>query len=69
VWLGAKKYLPVYIGYSDAAEMIKGKEFSKVGDLVDDFAGNSVIIAGILPETKTTLDMMHFVGPNFDVKN
>ena len=69
VWLGSKKYLPVYIGYSDAVEMIKGKEFSKVGDVFDDFAGNSVIIAGILPETKTSLDMMHFVGPDFVIKD
>ena len=48
--------------------MIKNKEFTKVGDTIDDFSGSSVIIAGILPETKTLLDTMHFVGTDFEIK-
>ena len=48
--------------------MIKNKEFAKVGDIINDFSGSSVIVAGILPETKTLLDTMHFVGTDFDIK-
>ena len=67
--LGSKKYLPIYIGSGEAKMMIKNKLFSKVGDTIDDLFGNSVIIAGILPKTNTTLDMMHYVGPGFWVNN
>jgi len=69
VWLSNKRYFPVYIGSSDAKMMIKQKEFSKVGDIIEDFSGNSVIIAGVLPETKTILDQMHYVGPDFEIKD
>ncbi|KKR14955.1 MAG: copper-translocating P-type ATPase [Candidatus Falkowbacteria bacterium GW2011_GWA2_39_24] len=68
IWLNNQGYFPVYIGFSDAQEMIEEKEFSKVGDIVEDFAGQRVIIAGIMPETKTILDQMHFVGPSFEIK-
>lgn len=68
VSLDGKQYFPVYIGFSDAAMMIKNKEFSRVGETIDDFAGQSVIVAGILSETKTILDTMHFIGPDFVIK-
>lgn len=68
VIFGGKKYLPIYIGSSEAEMMIENKLFSKVGDTVVDFFGNNVIVAGILPETKTTLDTMHFVGQGFELK-
>lgn len=68
VTLGGKKYLPIYIGSSEAKMMIENKLFSKVGDTIVDLFGNDVIIAGILPETKTVLDTMHFVGKGFDLK-
>jgi len=67
--LGAKKYLPVYIGSSEAKMMIEKKLIYKAGDTIDNFFGNDVIIAGILPETKTPLDMMHFVGSGFTIKD
>jgi len=67
VRLSNKQYFPVYIGFSDAKMMIKEKEFSKVGDIIENFSGHSVIIAGILPETKTILDQMHFIGPDFEI--
>jgi len=69
VWLSNKRYFSVYIGFSDAKMMIKQKEFNKVGDIIEDFSGNSVIIAGILPETKTILDQMHYIGPDFEIKD
>ncbi len=68
VTLGTKKYLPVYIGSSEAKMMIEKKLITKVGDTIDNLFGNDVIVAGILPETKTPLDMMHFVGPEFELK-
>jgi Cu+-exporting ATPase len=68
VVLGDKQYLPVYVGSSEAKMMIENKLIAKAGDTINDFFGNQIIIAGILPETKTTLDMMHYVGPGFELK-
>lgn len=68
VTLGGKQYLPIYIGSAEAKMMIEKKLISKVGDTIDNLFGNNVIVAGILPETKTTLDQMHFVGKEFKIK-
>lgn len=69
VSLGAKKYLPIYIGSSEAKMMIEKKLITRVGDTIDNLFGNDVIVAGIISETKTVLDMMHFVGPDFVIRN
>lgn len=69
VTLGAKKYLPVYIGSSEAKMMIEKKLIGKVGDSIEGLFGNDVIVAGILPETKTVLDVFHFVSQGFEIKN
>lgn len=66
--LAGKQYQPIYVGSAEAKMMIEKKIISKVGDTINDLFGNDVIIAGILPETKTSLDMMHFVGPDFIIK-
>ncbi|MCX6793285.1 MAG: heavy metal translocating P-type ATPase [Candidatus Falkowbacteria bacterium] len=63
-----KEYWQVYIGYSDAQMMINEKEFSKPGDIIEDFSGNNVVIGGVLPKTNTILDQMHFVNKNFIIK-
>ena len=63
-----KKYLPIYIGSAEAKMMIAKKLITKSGDKINDLFGNDVIIAGILPPTNTALDMMHFVGPGFEIK-
>jgi hypothetical protein len=68
IMLGGKRYLPIYIGASEAKMMIEAKLFNKVGDTINNLFGNDVIIAGILPETKTTLDMFHYVGKEFEIK-
>ncbi|MFA6521166.1 MAG: heavy metal translocating P-type ATPase [Candidatus Gracilibacteria bacterium] len=68
VILGGKKYLPVYIGSDEAKMMIEKKLISKTGDTIDNFFGNSVIVTSILPETKTFLDTMHYVGQGFELK-
>ena len=63
-----KKYKPVYIGSAEAQMMINKKLISKDGDTIDNLFGNDVIVAKILSKTKTSMDMMHFVGPDFIVK-
>ncbi len=47
--------------------MADAKLFTKAGDTIENFFGNNVMIAGILPETKTSLDIMHFVGQGFEL--
>lgn len=66
--LGGKRYLPVYIGSEETKMMIEKKLLSKVGDTIDNFFGNNIIVASILPETKTFLDTMHYVGQGFELK-
>jgi len=66
--LGSKKYLPIYIGSTEAKMMIEEKLFSKPGDTIENLFGNNIIVAAILPETKTLLDTMHFVGQEFEIK-
>lgn len=65
VTLGTKQYLPLYIGSAEAEMMIGEKLFEKEGDILEGFFGNNVIIAGVLPETKTPLDYFHFVPESF----
>lgn len=65
VTLGSKKYLPVFVGKAEAEVMQKEKLFAKEGDTLSGFFGNDVIISSILPETKTSLDNMHFVTTEF----
>lgn len=68
VTIGGRKYQPIYIGFAEAKMMLGEKLFEKEGDRLTDFFGNNVIIAGILPETKTALDNFHFVGADFQMK-
>ncbi len=67
VYIGGKKYLPVYIGYDEAQVMIKEKLFTKEGDTISDFFGNDVIVSGILAKTNTSLDNYHFVKDGFKI--
>ena len=68
VVIAGKRYQPIYIGSKEAKFMQKEKLFEKEGDLLLGFFGNDVIIAGILPETKTVLDSFHYVGSEFRFK-
>ncbi len=68
VFIGGKKYLPIYIGYSEAEVMIKEKLFSKEGDTITDFFGNDVIVSGILAKTNTPVDNYHLVSEGFVIK-
>lgn len=66
--VNGEAYLPVYVGASEAQMMIGKKLFKQVGDTIADLFGNKVIIAGILSATDTSLDMLHYVGPGFEIK-
>lgn len=68
VLIDGKKYQPIYFGSTEGKMMREEKVFKNPGDRVEDFFGNRVIIAGILPETKTMLDDFHFVGTEFQSK-
>jgi hypothetical protein len=60
-------YQPIFLGSTEGKMMITEGVFSKVGDVTDDFFGQKAVLAGILPETKTMLDMFHFIGSEFDL--
>lgn len=62
-------YQSIYLGAEEAGIMRAEKLFDQPGDTIQDFFGNNVIIAGILPKTDTVFDRLHFVGPNFSIKN
>ena len=63
--LGTKKYLPIYVGKTEAGIMKKEQLFSQEGDTLTGFFNNDVIVSSILPETKTPLDNFHYVTPEF----
>jgi Cu+-exporting ATPase len=65
VYIGDKKYLPVYIGAKEAEVMLEEKLFSKEGDTLTGFFGNDVIVSRILPITGTDFDNYHVVGRDF----
>jgi hypothetical protein len=66
--IAGKIYQPIFIGASEADLMRKEKIFKREGDLINDFFGNDVIVAGILPRTDSPLDNFHYVKPGFTVK-
>jgi len=62
VTVAGKAYVPVYIGASEAKMMQAEKLFNTEGDVIQNLFGNNVIVAGVLPQTNTPLDDMHFAG-------
>ncbi|MCA9318190.1 heavy metal translocating P-type ATPase [Candidatus Saccharibacteria bacterium] len=64
--VGDKTYYPVFVGYAEAKMMQDKKLFVSDGDTIRNFFGHDVIVYS-LPETKTTLDDMHFVDASFVV--
>ncbi len=61
IW-GEKRYIPVFVGSSEAKVMQEEKLFTQVRDIIPNFFGRDAIIAGILPETKTPLDTFHYIA-------
>lgn len=60
ITLGVTKYTPLFIGSAEAALMKKENLFQNEGDIIRNFFGKDVIVAGVLPETKTFLDNLHY---------
>jgi hypothetical protein len=50
------------LGFEEARMMREEKEFSKIGDNIDNLFGVDVQIEGILAETGTIIDDMHFMS-------
>ncbi len=67
VYIGGKKYTPVYIGYDEAQLMMKEKLFTKEGDTISGFFGNDVIISGVLAKSNSVADNYHFVKEGFKI--
>jgi len=59
--VSGKTYQKIYLGYQEARMMREEKLFQNVGDRIEDFFGNRMIIADIFPETGTVLDNLYFV--------
>lgn len=64
--IAGKRYDSVYIGAEEAEVMRKENIFQKEGDLIEGFFGRNVIVAGVLPQTKTPLDNFHFFGKSLE---
>jgi hypothetical protein len=63
--INGKTYYPLIIGYDEAQMMIEEKLFTKTGDTLEGFFEKDVIIAGILKDTNTGIDMAHIVEKDF----
>jgi len=62
VFIGGTRYWPVLLGSEEAAMMREEGLFENPGDLLQDLFGRPAMIAGVLPETGTLLDGLHFVS-------
>jgi hypothetical protein len=62
--LDGKIYYPIIIGSKEAEMMREEKLFVSTGDAIRDLFGNNFIVAGVLEETNTSIDMLHFVPLN-----
>jgi hypothetical protein len=68
VYVGQKKYYPIYIGSKEAEMMRQAGLLLNEGDTIEGFFGNNIIVSGILPQTNTEVDMMHFIPAEMQVK-
>jgi hypothetical protein len=59
-YLAGEEYYPVVIGYKEAMMMKEEKLFSGPRDTIKGFFGKNVMVAGVLKETNTSVDMIHF---------
>jgi len=60
--LYGKRVCPMALGADEASAMRSEKQFSKMGDQINGFFGNDVVVAAVLEKTNTPLDMMHIVS-------
>lgn len=62
--LSGKSYLAFYPGYKEGQIMMEGKEFSKIGDVLEE-KWDDIMVAGLPKRTYTALDMIHFLPSTF----
>lgn len=60
-YLGSEEYYPLVLGAMEARAMRGEGEFRNTGDAVRGFLGTNFVVAGVLKETGTGMDIMHFV--------
>jgi len=59
--LGGENYYPLIVGANEAKMMRQEHLFSQPGDVIRGFFGRNVVVVGVLKETNSGLDMMHFI--------
>lgn len=59
--LGGAEYYPLILGSNEATMMREEKLFRETGDVIRGFFGRNIVVVGVLEQTNTSLDMMHFV--------
>ncbi|MDD5054788.1 MAG: heavy metal translocating P-type ATPase [Candidatus Peribacteraceae bacterium] len=62
-----KIYSPIFIGWDEAQMMRDLKLFNKTGDTIDNFFGNDIYVAGILPQSGTIFDTLHYLPKGMNV--
>lgn len=65
VMIDGLNYQSIYLGSKEASLMRDEQLLSQPGETKQGFFENNIIVAGVLPETDTVFDGMHFVGSNF----
>ena len=59
--LGGEQYYPLVVGSAEAKMMREEKLFSQPGDVIRGLFGKNFVVGGVLKETNSGLDMMHFI--------
>lgn len=59
--LGGVQYYPLIIGANEAKMMREEKLFSQPGDVIRGLFGKNFVVVGVLKESGSALDMMHFI--------
>ena len=59
--LGGVQYYPLIVGANEAKMMREEHLFSQPGDVIRGFFGRDVVVVGVLKETNSGLDMIHFI--------
>lgn len=69
VSIAGTSYQSIFVGAREAEMMKKEQVFTQVGDRIDGFFGNQVIVSDILPVTDTVLDDFHFIPETMQLQN
>lgn len=59
--LDGEEYYPLIVGSEEAKVMREEKLFKSTGDPIREFFGKNFVVVGVLEETNTILDYLHFI--------